>query len=169
MAVETKVVILCHYVLATGSYSFSVIWARIVYSYQVQPAIHNYPILNNPDATSNSSLYQLLIYWKQYLGFISEWEKAMTSIVDYLISSPDVHEAYTNAMPPSIRAALDSGDRDLGKMVIEALASDDLAAAFRRDTEQGLWSFNVDSASEWMDLTKEVTLKGLEDNIQFPI
>ncbi|KAK7427333.1 hypothetical protein QQZ08_006102 [Neonectria magnoliae] len=84
------------------------------------------------------------------------WLVAQTAAFEHRITAAlavygvyDVHEAYRNAMPSPMCAALDSGDRDLDKM--------------------GMWSFNVDSAAQWMDLTKKMKLKGLEDKIQCSI
>ncbi|KAF7553325.1 hypothetical protein G7Z17_g3710 [Cylindrodendrum hubeiense] len=152
---------------------------------------------------------QPLVRRKQNLGFIAEWEKVVTPVVDYLFTRPDVdnskigmvgasmggflvvraaafehriaaaiavdgvydvHESYSKAMPPPMLAALKAADGDqVDKMVRETLAGDGIPLALRWGIEQGLWSFNVDSATKWMELTKAMTLEGIADNIQCPV
>ncbi|KAH7017126.1 Alpha/Beta hydrolase protein [Ilyonectria destructans] len=152
---------------------------------------------------------QPLVRRKQNLGFITEWEKVVTPVVDYLITRPDVdaskigaigasmggwlvaraaafehriaaaiavdgvydvHEAYSKAMSPPMLAALEAADGDqVDKMVREQLAGDGVPVSVRWGIEQGLWSFNVNSATEWMNLVKPMTLKGIEDQIQCPV
>lgn len=152
---------------------------------------------------------QPLVRRKQNLGFITEWEKVVTPVIDYLTTRPDVdaskigaigvsmggwlvartaafehriaaaiavdgvydlHEAYSKAMPLPMLAALEAADGDqVDKTVKEALAGDGIPVSLRWGIEQGLWSFNVDSATEWMNLVKPMTLKGVEDQIQCPI
>ncbi|KAH7137845.1 Alpha/Beta hydrolase protein [Dactylonectria macrodidyma] len=152
---------------------------------------------------------QPLVRRKQNLGFIAEWEKVVTPVVDYLVTRPDVdaskigaigvsmggwlvaraaafehriaaaiavdgvydlYESYSKAMPPPMLAALESGEPGkVDSMVREALASDGIPIAIRWGIEQGLWSYNVDSATKWMEMTKAMTLKGIEHQIQCPI
>ncbi|KAH7134047.1 2,6-dihydropseudooxynicotine hydrolase [Dactylonectria macrodidyma] len=137
-----------------------------------------------------------LVHRTQNLGFITEWEKVVTPVVDYLVLRLDVgalknrryrpaafehrivatiavdgiydlYKAYSRAMPPPMLAALESGERGkLDDIVREALASDSIVVSVRWGIEQGLWSFNVNSASEWMEMTRAITLKGTEHLIQ---
>ncbi|KAH6884593.1 Alpha/Beta hydrolase protein [Thelonectria olida] len=151
---------------------------------------------------------QPLVRRNQNLGFIAEWEKVVTPVVDYLSTRSDVdsskialigismagylavraaafehrlacvmaidgvysvYEAYRNAMTGPMRDVLDSGDREkLDEMVRQTLKAD-IPIVLRWGIEQGLWSFNTDSASVWMDGTRKMTLDGLTDKIQCPV
>ncbi|RDW84253.1 hypothetical protein BP6252_01843 [Coleophoma cylindrospora] len=82
----------------------------------------------------------------------------------------DVGEAFANAMPPPMRAIFDLGGREkLDGAVNGALAVTNIPVVLRCGIEQGLWSFHVNLAAEWMERTKKMTLKGLESRIQCPL
>lgn len=154
----------------------------------------------------------------QKLGFITEWEKVVTPVVDFLLTRTDVVDpariflmgismggflavraaafehrlaavvandgvydvggAFLNAVPPEMRAAIiesqssAAGDRDreaADKIVLDALANPHVPISMRWGVEQGMWSFNVRSPSEFLARANRMTLAGLEDKIACPV
>lgn len=146
---------------------------------------------------------------QQDLGFIPEWEKVVSPVVDFLVEKPevdnkkialvgysmgawlavraaafehrlaavlavdgvfDVFQAYYNQIPAPIRALYDAGEMDkVDGMISSVLASGKASTAFRWGVEQGVWSFKAKSVTDFMEKTRPMTLKGIEDQIKCPV
>jgi alpha-beta hydrolase superfamily lysophospholipase len=142
----------------------------------------------------------------QKIGFIAEWEKAVTPLVDYCQSlngidtenlvllgcslggflAPraaafehrlaavvcvdgvfDVYDAYTNKFPPASKQLL----RDKNKSAIDEIMKKIMLGNtnLRWGMEQGCWSFMTNSAFDFLEKTKEMTMKNIAANIQCPV
>lgn len=145
----------------------------------------------------------------QNLGFITEWEKVVSPVVNFLLEKSevdstriallgysmgawlavraaafehrlaavlavdgvfDVFQAFYNQIPPPMRALYEAGDlTKVDSMVADALASGKAPTAFRWGVEQGVWSFKAKSVTDFMEKTRSMTLRGIEDQIKCPV
>ena len=146
---------------------------------------------------------------QQDKGFIKEWEKVITPIVDFLEKRPEVDnkriglmgysmggwlclraaafehrvaaaiavdgvysvgEAYSNMLPPPWTALREKGDtQGLDFAIKDFLGNPKASTGLRWGVEQGLWSFNLTSPSEYLDRTDLMTLEGIADGIKCPV
>ncbi|RDL37690.1 uncharacterized protein BP5553_05123 [Venustampulla echinocandica] len=82
----------------------------------------------------------------------------------------DVAEAFLNVLGPALKGSIDNGDFVAAEPIFRGmLANPHLPTAARWGIEQGLWSFNTNTISEFIDKTSSMTLKGLESKVQCPI
>ncbi|KAH8879485.1 2,6-dihydropseudooxynicotine hydrolase [Thozetella sp. PMI_491] len=145
---------------------------------------------------------------QQNVGFIPQWERAVTPLVDYLVAQSEVDssriglmgysmggwlairaaafehrlaavmavdgvynvfQAYYNQMPPPMQAIYDTKDFDkANQMIKELLGSGKAPIGLKWGIEQGIWSFCAESASDFMEKTREFTLEGIAHLVQCP-
>jgi pimeloyl-ACP methyl ester carboxylesterase len=81
-----------------------------------------------------------------------------------------VYDSYASQLPPEALELLDAGDRAGFDEAVEAMrAQPNLPSDIRWGLEQGLWSFNTQSAFEFLEKTRKFTLEGIIDKIQVPV
>ena len=78
----------------------------------------------------------------------------------------DLHSALQSLLPAEAVAALQSGDEAKGETIIrEAMKAN---TALRWAITQGLWSFGASSIAEFVEQTKQHTVKGIVGQIECP-
>ncbi|KUJ18661.1 alpha/beta-hydrolase [Mollisia scopiformis] len=149
---------------------------------------------------------QCTVVRDQGLGFINEWEKVVSPVVDYLETREDVDvkkvglvgfsmagylcvraaafehrfaavmavdgvydvgEAFTKMAGPLVKVADEGGDVD--STAREWLKDPGVPSTVKWGVGHGLWSFQTDSAMDFLERTKKMTLKGIESKVQCPI
>jgi pimeloyl-ACP methyl ester carboxylesterase len=145
----------------------------------------------------------------QGLGFIAEWEKVVTPVLDFAITQGvvdptkivllgysfggllvvraaafehrlaavvavdgvfDFHQALTSMFPLQLRDLIANGNVDMVDNVVKhVLSRSQTPVAAKWGIQQGLWSFNVDSPSAFLDRAKAFTLKDVVGRIRCPV
>lgn len=146
---------------------------------------------------------------EQNLGFILEWEKVVTPVMDYALSREDVDRNAVALMGYSFGGFLTpraaafehrlaavisiGGVFNFGKVILGHIGPE-MEALWRADKkdaldeavknqvlnpetpttvrwgiEQGLWSFNLESPTEWVTQTLKYDLDAVVDKIQCPV
>ncbi|KAI9739568.1 MAG: hypothetical protein M1834_006286 [Cirrosporium novae-zelandiae] len=142
----------------------------------------------------------------QNLGFIYNWEKVVTPIIDHYANFPEVEEkqvallghsfggylaaraaafehriaavilidglysfydASENLMPDASKSLLESGGEILQEAMLEKIKA--MGTMMRWAMDQGMWSFNVATSTEFLEKAKMMTLDGIVDKIQCPV
>lgn len=146
---------------------------------------------------------------EQNLGFILEWEKVVTPVVDYALTREEVDPKAIALMGYSFGGLLTpraaafehrlaavlaiGGPFDFGKIIAKfigteledlwqrndkarldeavrhKLSSPETTTTIRWGIEQGLWSFNMRSATEFVTEAQKYTLDEVVDKIQCPV
>lgn len=146
---------------------------------------------------------------EQNLGFIPEWEKVVTPVVDYALSRKEVDaksialmgysfggylapraaafehrlaaviaidglydfgEAMLRQVGPELTALWRNGNYTFVDETIKGLlANPKTPTPVRWGIAQGLWSFNTQSPSEWLNKTQAYTLDSVIDKIRCPV
>jgi alpha/beta superfamily hydrolase len=146
---------------------------------------------------------------EQNMGFILDWERVVTPVVDYALSRKDVDpkalalmgysfggfltpraaafehrltavisiggvfdfgKVILNHIGPEMEALWRSGNKDaVDEAVKKQLVSTETPTTVRWGIEQGLWSFNLPSPTDWVTETQKYTLDAVVDGIQCPV
>ncbi|KAK2756720.1 hypothetical protein FQN54_005166 [Arachnomyces sp. PD_36] len=146
----------------------------------------------------------------QNIGFIPDWERVVTPVVDYLLTNQscavdpsrvallgfsfggylaaraaafdprisavlldggvwDTFKAFYDQLPPPAQKLFDSGNASaFDAAVLEAIHAPGAPTSLRWGAEQGLWSFNMRSPYEYLQLTKEFAVEEWIDQIDMP-
>ena len=147
----------------------------------------------------------------QNIGFIPDWKRVLTPVVDYLLSDQadvvdeerlalvgfslggyfaaraaafeprisallldsgvwDVHEAFTGQLPPELIDLYNSGNQSaFDEVVLAARDAGQLPTTVAWGVDQGLWTFHTHSPYDFLQQTKEYTLKDVVDKIKMPV
>jgi pimeloyl-ACP methyl ester carboxylesterase len=82
----------------------------------------------------------------------------------------DVKDAFTNVLDEKLKAAiLQNGFEAVETAIQGILTNPKMPTVTKWGIEQGMWSFQTDTAAEFMNRTKEMNLRGLKENLQCPI
>jgi dienelactone hydrolase len=145
----------------------------------------------------------------QGLGFIHDWERVVTPVVDRLVTRPEVDPkrialvgwslggylavrasafepriaatvavdgvmdgslAFSGHLPPDVKAAYDAGDAgQVNDIMEELLASGKAPTSARWAHDQGIYTFAVNTFSEFLEKVKLMTLEGILDKVKKPV
>ncbi|KAK5266248.1 hypothetical protein LTR96_008643 [Exophiala xenobiotica] len=110
----------------------------------------------------------------QDLGFILEWEKVVTPVVDYLHTLPEVDtSAIALKFPAALTTVFQTGNASAFDSAVDAYrekaAAANTATQFRWFVDQGTWAFDTQSPFDWMTQLQNYTLDGVVDKIPGPI
>ncbi|RSL99290.1 hypothetical protein CDV31_012248 [Fusarium ambrosium] len=147
----------------------------------------------------------------QNLGFIPDWERVVTPLVDYLLNEKaaavdpqklalfgysfggyhaaraaafeprikavlcnggvwDTYESFSSGLTPEMKELFESGNKEEFDKISEKLRKDPTTpTTFRWGMNQGLWSFNARSPYDFLQLTKQHTLKDVVHRIKAPV
>ncbi|TLD09584.1 hypothetical protein E2P81_ATG10229 [Venturia nashicola] len=154
---------------------------------------------------------QPLVRRRQNLGFIHDWERVVTPVVDYVLDAQsavvdperlvlfgfsfggylaaraaafeprlsavmldggifDTYESFSSQLPPEGLEVLESGNRTAFDALAASLAdAPDAPTSIKWGIEQGLWSFNMKSAYDFMQTTKLYNLSDVIHKISMPV
>ncbi|KAF5691828.1 alpha beta hydrolase superfamily hydrolase [Fusarium denticulatum] len=129
----------------------------------------------------------------QDLGFIPEWERVVTPLVNYALSRNDVDGSkfalmgfsFGGILAPRAAAfehrlaaviALDgnprfrpTGKKEIEEAVVLVQNSASMPSTLRWGIDQGEWSFKTHSAYTLLEKSQGLTLKGIVDKIKVPV
>ncbi|OQD77129.1 hypothetical protein PENDEC_c003G00736 [Penicillium decumbens] len=148
---------------------------------------------------------------EQNIGFIPDWEKAVTPVMDYILSEKahvvekdqvvlvgnsmggylaaraaafekrlaavvlvdgvwDLYAAFTQQLPSQLMAIYDAGNHtQFDKEIFSLRKSGKLSTNAAWGLDQGLWSFNTHSPSDFLTQSKQYRLKDVVDEIDMPV
>jgi pimeloyl-ACP methyl ester carboxylesterase len=154
---------------------------------------------------------QPLVRRRQNIGFIPDWERVVTPVVDYLFASQssvidpsrlvlfgysfggylaaraaafeprlsavmldggifDAYESFSTKLPPQALQILESGNRSAFDSLAMKLVKDpDSPTSLVWGIQQGLWSFNTESAYDFLQMTKLYNLSDVIHKIKIPV
>jgi pimeloyl-ACP methyl ester carboxylesterase len=154
---------------------------------------------------------QPLVRRRQNIGFIPDWERVVTPVIDYLLASHDnlvdpsrlvlfgfsfggylaaraaafeprlsavildggiydTFQAFFSNLPQELHKLFDSGNRTaFDSAVTAAVDSRETSTSLRWGVQQGTWSFHTHSPYDFLQMTKEYTLKGVIQKIKMPV
>ena len=148
---------------------------------------------------------------RQQLGFIPDWERVVTPVVDYVLTEEsavvdpsslvlfgfsfggylaaraaafeprlsavvldggiyDAFEAFSSQLPPEALELFDSGNKTaFDGAILSAVSEPDTPTTLRWGVEQGTWAFKIKSPFDFLESTKEYTIKDVVDRIDMPV
>ncbi|KAK5710864.1 hypothetical protein LTR17_018674 [Elasticomyces elasticus] len=146
---------------------------------------------------------------RQNLGFIPEWERVVTPVVDYVLQEPsvdparivlfgysfggflaaraaafeprisavlldggifDTFDSFSSNLPPIALSMFNAGNKTAFDTLLDSVSNDpDIPTTLRWGIQQGLWSFNTQSAYDFLQMTKLYTLRNISHQISAPV
>ncbi|KAL8781423.1 MAG: hypothetical protein Q9213_006006 [Squamulea squamosa] len=129
----------------------------------------------------------------QGLGFIPDWERVVTPIVDYLLTNQsavaaraaafdsrisailldggiwDAYEAFFGVLPKEAQILLNSGNETGFNDLVDTLVKNpETPTVIRWGAEQGIWSFTAKNAYDYFQIVKAYRVEEWIDKIQVP-
>ncbi|KPI38094.1 uncharacterized protein AB675_993 [Cyphellophora attinorum] len=138
-------------------------WERVV-----TPTI-DYLLSEHADDVDDA---RLVLFGFSFGGYLAARAAAFDSRLAALILDGGVYDtyaAYSAALSPELLDLYLSNNQTAFDSAAESLRTDpSLPSSIRWGLEQGLWSFNTESAFEFLQRTSLFTLEGVTDRIQIP-